>query len=269
MRLRVGHICILSITICLCHWENVDSFTTVLTRPSFAVNSFSGNRFREAYDVADIALFAKKKKGKVPVAADLDFDAFDDDEPMSKKDQMKAQKQAAKAAKKASAAKEEPVAAFDLDSIDDEPMSKKDQMKAQKKAEKEAKKNAKALEQNQPDEIVPAGKKDRKAAALKALEEMERMEAEMATESNNVEDDQPKLSKKELKALKKKQEKVAAKQAAKEAKKAAKQASNEDASDEMAPNGEVLGENGAPVVSATHFSNFLVSTGGVLELIII
>lgn len=96
------------------------------------------------YVTADTTLFAKKKKGKAPIA-NMDFDLFDDeDEPMSKKDQIKAEKAAAKAAKKQQA---------------------------------EAKKQANA-------ENVPTGKKDRNAAALKALAEMERMEAQMANSSN-------------------------------------------------------------------------------------
>ena len=256
--------------------EHVYSFTN-WSNPIFGVNVLSQRKrhhddtFRSiddltSYTVVDAALFAKKKKGKAPVAANLDFDlfddepmskkdqmkaqkkvekeekkvtndrkdaffdldSFDDDEPMSKKDQMKAQKKTAKEAKKA--AKEiEPVAAFDLDSFDDdEPMSMKDQLKAQKKAAKEAKKAGKQdTKATTGEEEAPAEKKDRKAAALKALEEMERMEAEMAMNSSE-EEQEPKLSKKEAKEAAKKAAKEAAKKAAKEAKKAAKRAAAGD-----------------------------------------
>ena len=155
---------------------------------------------------ADTALFAKKKKGKVPVAATMDFDLFDEDEPMSKKDQMKEQKRAAKEAKKEAAAKQE-------------------------------------------EEAAPAGKKDRKAAALKALEEMERMDAQMAGASNGAEEKQPQMSKKEAKMAAKKAAKMEAKKEAKEAKRAAKRAAaGGDAEGEVEPdlaaiNGEAGGED--------------------------
>ncbi len=206
---------------------------------------------------SESALFAKKKKGKVPVAANMDFDLFDDDEPMSKKDQMKAQKKAAKEAKKnahqqnneqagAGNAKAAALAALEALDDDDEPMSAKEKAQLEKKKAKEAKKAAQ-------EEPVPDGKKDRKAAALKALEEMERMEAQMAADTmNGGEESAPKLSKKEAKAAAKKAAKEEAKKAAKEAKKAAKrQAAGDDTQGEPdleIPNGDVVA-NGETAVS--------------------
>ena len=214
-------------------------------------------------------LDAKKKKGGKQLVADFDFDALDDDEPMSKKDQLKAQKAAAKAAKKkakeaAAAPKVDPkaaaLAALDNLDFDDEPMSAKEKAKMEKKKSKEAKKAAKqAQEATATATATPPGKKDRKAAALKALEEMERIEAQMASDAagagaadDNVDEfgmPKKKLSKKELKALKKKEEKMAAKKAAKEAKKAAKRAADGDvdAADAVPDLVEANGEAVTPV----------------------
>jgi ATP-binding cassette subfamily F protein 3 len=108
---------------------------------------------------------------------------------------------------------------------DDEPLSKKDAIKAKKAAEKKKKQEEKKKEQEKMEQEAD-GKKDRRAAALKALEEMERMEAETAaSEDSSVADIKgPKMSKKEAKMAAKKAAKEAAKKAAKEAKKAARKA---------------------------------------------
>lgn len=223
-----------------------------LSTPSTFVRNIAG----DAFIPRNFALEAKKGKKKAgkQLVSDIDFDAFDDDEPMSKKDQLKAQKKAAKEAKKAqkaqaaAPAKNDPkaaaLAALDaLDFDDDEPMSAKEKAKLEKQKAKEAKKAAAAAQQD--DAPVP-GKKDRKAAALKALEEMERMEAEMAASAQNEDVDEfgipkAKMSKKEMKEAKKKAEKEAKKKAAKEAKKAAKRAAAAGEDADVAPV-----EEGAP-----------------------
>ena len=181
------------------------------------------------------ALYAKPKAKKL--VSDLDFDQFDDDEPVSKKDLLKKEKEAQKAAKKETQIKAQ---AQSLSFDDDEPMSTKEKMEMEKKAAKEAKKAAKQqTEEVKGAAAVNPGKKDPKLAALKALEEMERMEAEMAAKaSSESAEPEIKLSKKELKEQAKKAEKEAAKKAAKEAKKAAKnKASVEEDEDSDEVNG--------------------------------
>lgn len=196
-------------------------------------------------------LYAKPKKGK-PLVSNIDLDAFDEDEPLSKKDQLLAQKAAEKAAKDAAKKKADEaneaaakkkndaraaalaaLSAFDLN--DDEPLSAKDKKEMEKKKAKEAKKN---------EEESPAVSKKEKAA-LKAIEEMDRMEREAAAVTDT---DQPKvtLSKKEQKEAAKKAEKEAVKQAAKEAKRAAKRAEIEQEEEDSV----VIAENEVIVSSA-------------------
>jgi len=137
------------------------------------------------------------------------------------------------------------VANLDFDFLDDdEPMSAKDKMKLEKQKAKEAK-NVEA----QQEDAAQTGKKDRKAAALKALEDMERMEAQMAAQDTGAADE-PKLSKKEQKALKKKLEKEAAKKAAKEAKKAARAAAGEDVSESAEGVPDLIVNDAGPVDAA-------------------
>jgi hypothetical protein len=216
-------------------------------------------------------LNAKKKGGK-QIVSDVDFlDLLDDDEPLSKKDQIKAQKAAEKAAKKKSkessvettttttmsvrdngTSKVDPKAAAaealkKLNFDDDEPMSAKEKAELEKKLAKEAKKKAKESQAQTTNEVT-VGKKDKKAAALKALEEMERMEAQMAAEAQDQEldvngDPVAKMSKKELKEARKKAEKEAEKKAAKEAKKAAKKLASEDGNDDVETDGAEVSTN--------------------------
>ena len=114
-------------------------------------------------------------------------------------------------------------------------LSKKEQMQIEKQASKDAKKAANA------DAAAPTGKKDKKADALKALEEMEREEeARLAalddewgapkTDDTDVLAgiDTTGMSKKDIKKLRQKEEKKAAKMAAKAAKKAAKNVAAEE-----------------------------------------
>lgn len=207
------------------------------------------------------------KKKKKALVSNVDFDAFDDEEPMSKKDQLKAQKAAAKAAKKAEAApkvdaKAAALAALDaLDFNDDEPMNAKEKAKLEKQMKKEAKKAQKeAAAAAATSDAGPKSKDKKKAAALKAIKEMERMEAEMASkpqqDDSNVDEfgmPKKKLSKKEMKALKKKEEKDAAKKAAKEAKKAARAAElegEEAGADLVTANGD--GDGNAETAVSAH-----------------
>ena len=173
---------------------------------------------------------ATKKGGVVVEKKNIETDLYDDDdEPLSMKEMMKMQKEVEKTSKKTpntTANKNSGKMNSDLDFLDiDEPLSMKEKIKLQREAEKNGKK-AEHLEPNHGEEsrietkmedsTVPRpGKQDSKSKALKALELMERVEAQMVT---NEIDAPPKLSKKELKEL----EKIAAKKAMKEAKKGAK-----------------------------------------------
>lgn len=189
------------------------------------------------------------------------------DEPLSKKEQMalekqrkkeaKAAKKAAEQAQKAAAAEtqkaQRAAALAALESGDEIPdpfaveasgLSKKEQMALEKKAKKEAKKAEKAAAAEEQQQQQAGGKKDPRAAALKALEEMERAEAaQLEAQAASAEYDEfappPKeedvlagmdlsgMSKKEIKKLRQKEEKKRDKMAAKAAKKAARKAEME------------------------------------------
>ena len=186
------------------------------------------------------------------------------DEPLSKKEQMaleKQRKKEAKAAKKAAEQAQKAAAAESqkaqraaalaaLESGDEIPdpfavktsgLSKKEQMALEKKAKKEAKKAEKEAAAEAQQQPQAGGKKDPRAAALKALEEMERAEAaQLEAQAASDEYDEfappPKeedvlagmdlsgMSKKEIKKLRQKEEKKRDKMAAKAAKKAARKA---------------------------------------------
>jgi len=237
MRLVLSNYVIAALGIALAS-KTTEAFTSNVPRGAF----LSRDAIRTIQAATELDA-KKKKKGKPPVAS-LDFDDFDDDEPMSKKDQIKAQKAAAKEAKKQAAApkvdpKAAAMAALDaLDFDDDAPMSAKEKKALEKNQAKEAKKAAKdAAEAAAP---APGGVDSKKAKALKALAEMERMEAQMSAEADSGGGDdfgapQVKLSKKEQKKAAKKAEKEAAKKAAKEAKKAARRAEVEAAEGEAEP----------------------------------
>ena len=186
------------------------------------------------------------------------------DEPLSKKEQMALEKQRKKEAKAAKKAAEQAhkaataesqkaqraAALAALESGDEIPdpfaveasgLSKKEQMALEKKAKKEAKKAEKAAAAEAQQQPQAGGKKDPRAAALKALEEMERAEAvQLEAQAASAEYDEfappPKeedvlagmdlsgMSKKEIKKLRQKEEKKRDKMAAKAAKKAARKA---------------------------------------------
>ena len=198
---------------------------------------------------------------------------IDLDQPMSKKElkemqkkQKKAQKQQQKQATAAAAesngatkpkdAKAAALAALDaLDEDElDKPLSKKEQkallkkQKQQEQKEDAANGDATAASASGAPPVKPMSKKEQ--MLMKALEMEERDNA--AAAAAGPVDDQPKLSKKELKALKKKEEKMAAKAAAKAAKKAARaaeMAASEDGLDGAAGVPAVNGDAGAPIVN--------------------
>jgi hypothetical protein len=205
------------------------------------------------------------------------------DEPLSKKEQMALEKQRKKEAKAAKKAAEQAQKAAEaesqkaqraaalaaLESGEDIPdpfavgesgLSKKEQMALDKKAEKAAKKAA-AAEAREQSQAAPdgGGKKDPRAAALKALEEMERAEAaQLEAQAASAEYDEfapaPKeedvlagmdlsgMSKKEIKKLRQQEEKKRDKMAAKAAKKAARKAEAEAADDDTFVAGGAPGE---------------------------
>jgi FtsZ-interacting cell division protein ZipA len=164
--------------------------THAFTQSAFSRGTFLSSRHHDvSIPFSHTELHAKAKKKKAPLVSNVDFDAFDDDEPMSKKDLIDAQKAEAKAAKKKEA---EAAAATD-------------------------------------EEGPVAGKKDRNAAAMKALKDMERAEANKPKEDvDEFGMPKAKLSKKEMKEAKKKEEKDAKKKAAKEAKMAKRAAEGDD-----------------------------------------
>jgi hypothetical protein len=228
---------------------------------TFSKNTFIHRRATSVGETSSLnkksltQLLAKPKQGK-QLVSNFDLDAFDDDEPLSKKDQLLAEKAAKKAAKDASKKKaddEKELAAkknsdaraaalaalnnIDLD--DNAPMSAKDKKEMEKKMAKEAKKKEKEEE-----EAPVLSKKEK--AALKAIEEMERMERDAAAKSESGGEPEVTLSKKDQKAAAKKAEKEAAKKAAKDAKRAA---NNSESEDVEAPVVAINGE-GAPVEEA-------------------
>jgi len=123
-----------------------------------------------------------------------------------------------------------------LDALDnleadlDAPLSKKEQKASEKQQKKEAAATAAAADRNGEDDVQASAKQMTKKEKMlaKALE-LDMLDAVAAPQAD--EDEKPQLSKKELKALKKKEEKMAAKMAAKAKKKAEKfeQVADDDA----------------------------------------
>jgi ATP-binding cassette subfamily F protein 3 len=183
------------------------------------------------------ALYAKKKQKGPGVSIDLD--AFDDDEPLSLKDKKQAEKSAKK--KDAKAAALEALDTFDFD--DDEPMSLKDQKQAEKLKMKEQKQQEAAAAA-----ATTADDEPKMSASMKKMLAMDAAdEARQASEpsSDFADSSQPKLSKKELKAVKKKEEKEAAKNEAKSAKKAAQMDGEGDEAAAPAEDGAVVADGDA------------------------
>mmetsp|Transcript_40055 Transcript_40055/g.96670 ORF Transcript_40055/g.96670 Transcript_40055/m.96670 type:complete len:879 (+) Transcript_40055:50-2686(+) len=179
-------------------------------------------------------LFAKKKKGNGNVNAKLAaleaLEALEEkgdlDEPISKKEQKKLEKQVKKDGTKKNAreAALEALDAFEAQDID-APLSMKEQKALAKKQAKEEKKGLVEQDTNDAEPgAAPKKQLSKKEQMLMKALELEKLDAENA--ASQEEDPEPKLSKKELKALKKKEEKQAAKAAAKAEKKAAKESSS-------------------------------------------
>ena len=188
------------------------------------------------------ALFAKKKKNNAKAAAlealealEETFDAPDIaaggapdfmDEPLSKKEQMELKKKQKKEKKKQQAA----AAAEDANgsAAPAKKLTKKEMLaKALEAEEAMEPPQQEAQPDPVPEPAAPAKKLSKKEQMLMKALEME--ELDNAAAQNNDVSDEPKLSKKELKALKKKEEKMAAKQAAKQKKKQEKMAELEAA----------------------------------------
>ena len=217
--------------------------------------AFSSLNIAEQQSYSSTVLFAKKNKKAV---VSLDFlenleEEVDLDQPLSLKEQKelakkkKKEEKAAAAAAPASSAKNTKAAALDaLDDMDDmdQPLSKKEQKALLKQQQKEQKEeepavvNGAAEEQPQTNGAAePTKNMSKKEEMLMKALEMEELDSQRGEASS--EDDQPKLSKKELKALKKKEEKMAAKAEAKAAKKAERAADLEDTEIEVT-NGDSL-----------------------------
>ena len=184
------------------------------TQPAFSRRTFLARQHDISAPSSQTELAAKKKAGKALVS-DMDFDAFDDDEPMSKKDQIKAQQAAEKAAKKQLAEEAEEAAAA--------------------AAPVKRDKNAKALK------------------AIADMEREERREIDAQDENQDADEfgiPKAKMSKKEQKEAQKQADKLAKKQGSKEEKRAAKRAELEaageaDADVEAVP--DLVGANGDSV----------------------
>lgn len=211
----------------------------------------------EAQPASAVILFAKKKANAKAAALEaLEALEFVDEvleAPLSKKEMIALEKKRQKEEKAAAAAKAEaasggePNGAVDgnknaklaaleaLESLEgvelDEPLSKKEQQALLKKQKAEA--NDSAVEREKPQ----LSSKEEKLRKMMEMEELDEARQEPSSA-----DDQPALSKKELKALQKKQEKEAAKASAKAEKKAQRAAEMDEinASDEV--NGNSIGE---------------------------
>lgn len=209
------------------------STSHAFTQPAFSRGTFLARQHDISAPSCLTELAAKKKAGK-PLVSDIDFDAFDDDEPMSKKDLIKAQQAAEKAAKKLQAEAAEEAAAAAAP-------GKKD-------------KNAKALK------------------AIEEMEREERREIAAQDQNEDVDEfgiPKAKMSKKEQKEALKQAEKMAKKKGAKEEKRASKRAEVE-AEVEIEAVPDLVGANGDAadaesdvsinsLLSARAFFQFLIS----------
>jgi len=178
------------------------SFTTRQPQTSFVIVT---NGHEATFSTS--ALFAKKKKKNAASTATLDLDMFDDEEPMSKKDQAKLAKQQQKQNKKM-----QKDAASDDDDDDSGEQAPKLSMKEKKANEEKAQKKSNA-----------------KAAALEMLDAL--------NESGDMDVLDAPMSKKEMKAAAKAEAKKLAKEEARLEKKAKKQeaAAEEEVSAELDP----------------------------------
>lgn len=135
--------------------SNLHNSPASYTITSTALHAKKGSSPKDAALAALEALEAQEQNaGGTAVALN-----FDDDEPMSKKDMMKAQKKAKKVNGAVNGAPP------DLDALlADEPLSKKEQMALEKKRQKEAKKQQTEEERKQKEEMEEIAKNKRKKA---------------------------------------------------------------------------------------------------------
>jgi ABC-type Mn2+/Zn2+ transport system ATPase subunit len=240
-----------------------DSLIALQRRPLGGHTISKSSRPQQQYSV----LFAAKKKANAKLAALEQLEALEEqadllNAPLSKKEQkemLKKQKKANKGGanengddgdenegasspvgkKNAKAAALEALQAFDDEALE-QPLSKKEQKELLKKQQQQQDEGLNGSVNghdaaNGSSSSKPTSKKDKMLA--KALE-LEAKEAEMVAAAPL--DDTPQLSKKELKALKKQEEKMAAKAAAKAEKKAQRAADLEDEEDSI--DGDTNGE---------------------------
>lgn len=192
------------------------------------------------------ALFAKKKKGANAKTAALEaLEALEEtenqaaelfDEPLSKKEQMELQKKQKKMQNKPpEQGKEQSVNADDGGKNDNQELATATQQSQAKNVRKKKETLTDSLEAkngmeepeapnlfSEPASASPKKKMNKKEEMLMKALEMDEMDSQKQTQEST--DDQPKLNKKELKALKKQEEKDAAKKEAKMKKKQEKQA---------------------------------------------
>lgn len=227
------------------------------------------------YEISDkdsspalVVLFAKKKvNAKLAALEALEGQADALEAPLSKKEIKELEKKKLKEEKAAAAAQtntEAPpvggkknakaAALAALDSLDDEleqPLSKKEELALQKKEKEQTNGESEASSIAQEEKKPKLSAKEEK---LRKLMELEAIEATI--DAAAPADEQPTLSKKELKVLKQKEEKMAAKMAAKAEKKAQRASELEEAvSEEDEP---LNGESGDAQVE-------VVATGPTLE----
>jgi len=199
--------------------------------PSWVASPFCSRIGQSQYRADEhTTLFAKTKKGNAnaKLAALEALEALEEqgdlDAPISKKEQKKLEKQKKKEATKKNAKKAALEALDAFEAVDiDAPLSLKEQNALAKRQAKERKKEAVEQDLNDAEAEKQLSKKEQ--MLIKALE-LERLDEEKAAARGD--DQEPKLSKKELKALKKKEEKLAAKAAAKAKKKTAFAASDSE-----------------------------------------
>lgn len=136
---------------------NTVAHRTLFSNTALSAKKKKGNAAKDAALAALEALEAAEQNTATTAVAD----PFDDDEPMSKKDMMKAQKKANKngAAVTNGADLDALVAA-----VEDEPLSKKEQMALEKKRQKEAKKQKSDEERKMKEELEEIEKNKRKKA---------------------------------------------------------------------------------------------------------
>jgi hypothetical protein len=221
-------------------WISAEQHRPIAFQPSREVNN------HQPAVPSNVILFAKKKVNAKLAALEaleaLESQVNPLETPLSLKElqelekkRKKEEKATADAASAASGKKNAKAAALAaLDGLEDEldlPLSKKEQNSLLKKHENSEEKVEKAGEHVVAEEAPP--KLSAKEEKMRKMMEMEEMDS--ARQLATPVDEQPTLSKKELKALQKKEENMAAKEAARVEKKALRAAELEEMIDEDVP----------------------------------